>query len=518
MKVPVCTRCWRWSASLSSAISFALLQTSLLAQGCAPLWSPTPGANGPNDTVLAATAWDPDGSGPSQPLLVVGGRFTAVAGAPAARLASFDFGTGTWAPFGGFDDTVLAVAASPSGELIVAGRFQSVLGQPIASIARWNGVAWSALPGLAGILGAPPDIRDMAVGPQGEVVVIGAFLIGGQVATVGRWNGSSWTSLRGDGYDHSAVAVRNNGNVVVATYPFGALPPSDAAVFESSGTAFAQLGGTFGPATIAALAEDAAGELLAGGEFTTLWGAPGDKVARWTGASWQAVGQGLRLDVRSLVQLPNADVVAVGTESVVTFPAGELAVRWNGSAWAPQGFGTAPSNTQGIFDAQWMADGRLIVVGSFANAGPTVVSNVGALVAPCVATAVSTAPGCVGAGGLNTLAALTGPWLGSSYRYRGDGLPAIALGLNVFGLLGSNIPLANILPQGLPSCSLAASPDLLQLLVPTAGAVAGELVVPSQVSLIGFVLQQQLIALDLAGGAITAVTSSNRLTLTLGVF
>src|SRR5262245_19894739 len=57
---------------------------------CQPDWLPghaIPGANGP---VAAAVMWDPDGPGPQQPRLVVGGSFTSLGASAARNVGAWD--------------------------------------------------------------------------------------------------------------------------------------------------------------------------------------------------------------------------------------------------------------------------------------------------------------------------------------------------------------------------------------------------------------------------------------------
>ena len=62
-------------------------------------------------------------------------------------------------------------------------------------------------------------------------------------------------------------------------------------------------------------------------------------------------------------------------------------------------------------------------------------------------------------------------------------------------------------------------PDLLDLYVPAAGIVQTQFVIPNTVALAGVVLHQQVAPSDLSGtGSITALTSTNALTLTIGSF
>ncbi|HZN40085.1 MAG TPA: hypothetical protein VFD82_14865, partial [Planctomycetota bacterium] len=56
-----------------------LVVGALLARApaqCATQWLPGAGIPGTNGYIMATTMWDPDGGGPMQPVLVVGGTFT----------------------------------------------------------------------------------------------------------------------------------------------------------------------------------------------------------------------------------------------------------------------------------------------------------------------------------------------------------------------------------------------------------------------------------------------------------
>src|SRR6185295_2394449 len=67
---------------------------------CPEGWQPgnwTPGTNG---TVSALTMWDPDGSGPQAPRIIVGGNFTFVDSILASHIAAFDPATGQWSALG----------------------------------------------------------------------------------------------------------------------------------------------------------------------------------------------------------------------------------------------------------------------------------------------------------------------------------------------------------------------------------------------------------------------------------
>jgi len=216
------------------------------------------------------------------------------------------------------------------------------------------------------------------------------------------------------------------------------------------------------------LAVLANGDLVAGGDFTTAGGVSANRIARWNGTSWSALGSGMNGGVNALTTLPDGDLVAGGGFSVV-----------NGAA------------------SLCMAQ----------------------LTTTCPATAVSYGAGCTGSGGPNVLTATSLPWIGSTFRSVATGMPALALALGVLGFSTTSIPMPLILPQGVPGCTLLVSPDLLDVYVPAAGIAQTQVVLPNTVALAGGVFHQQVVPIEFSGtGDITALTGTNALTLTIGSF
>src|SRR5262249_49738126 len=124
-----------------------------------------------------------------------------------------------------------ALARLPNGDIVVAGDFTSAGGVPVTGIARWDGSAWSAMPGLQG-----PVV--LAVLPNGELIASDGWLW--------RWDGTTWVS-------------------------------------------FAALGSLNYP-TVMSLAFAPNGDLIAGGRFTSISGTAATNLARWDGAAWHALG------------------------------------------------------------------------------------------------------------------------------------------------------------------------------------------------------------------------------------
>ncbi|HEX5054502.1 MAG TPA: hypothetical protein VFZ65_22170, partial [Planctomycetota bacterium] len=98
-------------------------------------------------------------------------------------------------------------------------------------------------------------------------------------------------------------------------------------------------------------------------------------------------------------------------------------------------------------------------------------------------------------------------------------MPPLGLVVRVLGLAGVSIPLSTILPQGTAGCSLLARADLLDVYLPSSGSVTLSLVIPNTLALATQNLWQQVVPVELdAVGNITAWTSSNALSLTIGAF
>ena len=188
-------------------------------------WRPGPQLEFPGvgGSVHAIATWDPDGSGPQAPQLVIGGEFTSAGGVIVNGIARWD--GGAWQPFGSgmsghstYGPTVVkALAVLPStfgamaGQLVAAGDFQTAGGVTAQGLARWDGAAWQAIPGWSQFwsLSDVPYVNALAVAPAGVQFLAGTLLIGGGgVGYSARlfimyWNGTTLSQFGpgGDLYD-----------------------------------------------------------------------------------------------------------------------------------------------------------------------------------------------------------------------------------------------------------------------------------------------------------------------------
>jgi hypothetical protein len=488
-----------------------------LARWNGSAWAPL--ATGFNGLIRTATAL-PNGN------VVAGGVFTATPDGPAARIASWN--GSTWSSLGGgVDNTVSAIAAMPNGDLVVGGAFLNAGGVAVNRIARWNGATWSPLG-----TGCDASVFALAVMPNGDLVAGGVFTTAGGVVANGiaRWNGTSWSPL-GAGIASSsfpgvyALAVMPNGDLVVGGIFTSAGGVAANRIARWNGASWSPLGsglGGFASPQLAAwcLAVLSDGSIVAAGGFSNAGGVSASNIARWNGATWAPMGQGLGGSVYALAPLPNGEVVACGSFTLTGGTTVNRIARWTGSAWSALGDGLTGQYTNLTTGALALRpNGEVVVGGGFSVAGNQGTAYFARYATPCAATVAPSGLACASSGGANTLAATTMPWTGSIYRTRGTGLPSLAIVAVVNGFSTASVPLAAVLPPAPAACSLLVSPDVVDALVTTTGAVDAQLTLPNNPSLAGTVVHQQFVALEVdALGSIVQNTSTNRLTATVGSF
>ena len=488
-----------------------------LARWNGSAWAPV--ATGFNGLVRTATAL-------SNGNVVVGGTFTVTPGGPANRIASWN--GSTWSPLGGgVDNTVSAIAAMPNGDLVVGGAFLNAGGVAVNRIARWNGATWSPLG-----TGCDASVFALAVMPNGDLVAGGVFATAGGVVANGiaRWNGTSWSPL-GAGIASSsfpgvyALAVLPNGDLVAGGIFTSAGGVAANRIARWNGASWSPLGsglGGFASPQLAAwcLAVLSDGSIVAAGGFSNAGGVSASNIARWNGATWAPMGQGLGGSVYALAPLPNGEVVACGSFTLTGGTTVNRIARWTGSAWSALGDGLTGQYTNLTTGALALRpNGEVVVGGGFSVAGNQGTAYFARYATPCAATVAPSGLACASSGGANTLAATTMPWTGSIYRTRGTGLPSLAVVAVVNGFSTASVPLAAVLPPSPAACSLLVSPDVVDAVLTTTGLVDAQIVLPNVPSLAGTVLHQQLVALQLdALGSIVQNTSTNRLTATVGTF
>jgi hypothetical protein len=317
------------------------------------------------NNVVRALAVHDAGAGP---VLFAGGDFTTAGGLPASRIASWN-GV-SWAPVGGgVDGAVYALTSVTLGStttLVAGGLFSTAGGVSASRIASWNGSAWSALSSgvFQGGVGGNYFVASLAVFNEGSGP---ALIAGGKFATAGgvtasniaRWDGATWSPL-GTGTNAEVLALATDaagGSTLYAGGAFtlaGGAPASRVATWN--GSSWSALGSgvnlTVYSLAISPVGGAVAPGLYAGGQFTTAGGTPANRVARWTGTTWEPVTTGVTNTVRCIARIPLgaagglSDRLAVGgsfttagdSDGASPFSAKGV-IAWDGSAWQLLGFG-----------------------------------------------------------------------------------------------------------------------------------------------------------------------------------
>ena len=111
------------------------------------------------------------------------------------------------------------------------------------------------------------------------------------------------------------------------------------------------------------------GNLVAGGRFATAGGEAAKSIARWTGLSWEPIG--------NTVSWPNVFALTVHNENLIAagnhlLGSGKPVARWNGTSWEALGNGF----DQNVF-ALATYNGELIAAGNFRTAGGIELNGIG---------------------------------------------------------------------------------------------------------------------------------------------
>lgn len=317
-------------------------------------------------------AWSALGSGCNAPIhavaerpngdLVVGGDFTSAGGNLAPRIARWD-GAAWHGYHNGMDDRVTRLDRMPNGDLVAIGNFEAAGDIRVNGIARWSNGNWH--PFGRGIDGTPYCVTQLA---NGELVA-GGSLPGGHLMPdheLRRFDGSAWRPISGGVQQARGLAGLPNGHLVAAGY----LPAANAGgVVQWDGTSWATLGVMNWPLVVL---PTRSGDLVVGGTFTTVNGAPAQRIARWDGSAWHTLGTGLDGGVFDLAELPGGDLIVGGDFTMAGGQPASRVARWDGTSWHALGTGVDTS----VRAAVVLADGSIVVGGYFAIAGGLAASRI----------------------------------------------------------------------------------------------------------------------------------------------
>ncbi len=375
----MCVRAMRWRAACAASMGALTLAAGAHAEPCEAEWVSL-GETGTISTLYAMATWDPDGDGPESPVLIAGGSVTypgAIKGFNALRW------TGErWEPLGqGPPIQVQSLGAwdpdgdGPANPVVVAGGVSG-------GVYTFDGATWAQLGAMQNgkvwrILTWDPD----GDGPAGLQLVIGGDFttIGGEpIAYIAAWDGSAWGPI-GDPIPMPARALTvwdADGDGPNA--PLLVAGSSKVRVFDGAMWSMLDATDDDGTSALAVWDEDGDGPnppvLYGAGNFDTSSPTPMRYVvARWTGSGWEQVGVSpLVTSVRDLLV---GDPDGPGPAPVGLVITADVFNRecffWDGSVWSDWSSGIqSPLNAATFADPDGAGPaGVRLVVGGNSNPG-----------------------------------------------------------------------------------------------------------------------------------------------------
>lgn len=335
-------------------------------------------AMGPSVATVYALALQPDGK------VLIGGQFSSVNGAPnncIARLNADGSPDPDFDPGSGTDGTVEALALQLDGKILVGGGFNQINATDRAKIARLN------------VDGSLDATFDPGVGPNGSVNVL-AVQPDGRVLTCGEFsqiNGITRHSIArlnpngsldalfdpGVGFDENisvqTVATQADGKILMAGSRFIFHQPSAGFVIRvnTDNSTDATLDPGTGPnGSIASLAVQPDGKILAGGYFTQVNTTSRIRIARFhADGSLDATfdpGAGANAEVLALALQPDGKVVMGGLFTQVQGIGRNRIARLDANGALETTF-SDPSlgASDRIFALAVQPDGKILAAGNF---------------------------------------------------------------------------------------------------------------------------------------------------------
>ena len=248
------------------------------------------------------------------PALFVGGQFDGAGGVPAENLARWD-GT-SWSSLGtDLGGHVRGLAGFDSGgpHLVAVGSIGTVAGAAAHGIAMWDGSEWGPV-GTVGGHGVGGEIHALATWDDGNgpgLYAAGHFnqASGNPRSSIARWDGLRWSALSSGLWNvccgvpiARAMTVFDDGGgpaLYVGGNFSGTHFPSQfvEGIAKWNGTAWSPLGSGFnlnssehGAHSMIAFDDGTGPKLYVGGQFTRVDGVPVANIARWDGSGWAGFG------------------------------------------------------------------------------------------------------------------------------------------------------------------------------------------------------------------------------------
>ncbi len=390
-------------------------------------------------------------------------------------------------------------------------------------IAKWDGAGWSPLGSGVNSHVYTMTAFDDGSGPAlyagGNFTHAGGLL----VRCLAKWDGAVWSPLGGGlgsglaNYAYS-TAVFDDGSGP-ALYVGGMFTSASGGpgnrIAKWDGATWSALGSGANDTVLAlAMFDDGSGPVLhAAGLFTSAGGVPANRIAKWDGATWSALGSGVNGQVQTLAVYDDGSGPALYAGGFFTTAGGTPASRiakWDGAIWSGLDSGITFAGVNALAEFNDGFGSALYAGGSFTSSasGDSFLARYGC--------AFPSPPGCAGNPAALSALAPSAP-LGAPLPLRVAGAAAQSgLGIVYFGASGVDAGGCGLILTGLGEILLAvAPPPHLAASGPLAGGICDLLpFVPATPSLSGATAWLQGAALDLS--LANPVELSNALAVTLG--
>ena len=245
---------------------------------------------------------------------------------------------GVWSAIGtgASGGSVYAVARGNNGIYYLGGAFTSFNG-----VANTRGVVqYNPATGAISAMGTGATsgrVADLIVAPNGDIWAIGNFTdMGGVVAAdfVARWDGSAWNAVGAPPVAVNTVSAAQGVFGATGSFYYPSGPSSTVRAWD--GAAWTTLGTVAGSgAAVNCIIRLANGDLLIGGDFTTVNAVAATNVARYSfsAGAWQAISGSITEVVRTLALAPGG-IIYAGTDNAT--PTLSSLWAWTGGGWSRQ--------------------------------------------------------------------------------------------------------------------------------------------------------------------------------------
>lgn len=270
-----------------------------------------------------------------------------------------------WWPLGrGISGELEDVMAKPGGGVYIAGSFDWVADQSAMGVAQSTESGWQA---LGDAVSPGGGVTSMLLTDDETLMVVGGFYHETTYGTitVGTWDGSAWQFMPAPPRPtYHPVTPR------IFWSSEGLLGFIANSPYVWTGDSWTQTPTGFNSLVYTACV-DRSGDIVFGGVFTT----PGNRIAKWNGISWEALGVGLANGYcYSLLEHSNGDLIVGGSFRTAGGHDTNYIARWDGIEWHDLAGGMSPHAT--VLALAELPNGDIVAGGGFTSAGGVEASNI----------------------------------------------------------------------------------------------------------------------------------------------